>query len=89
MEAFMPFIQASIITGGRCEIRTHGTWLRRPVLYPTELIAHAWSFYYITAQSSMNKFITKGRGIGIPAKPLFHFSESFRRRRAAWWSFPR
>jgi hypothetical protein len=27
------------IIGGRCEIRTRGTWLRRPVLYPAELIA--------------------------------------------------
>ena len=25
--------------GGRCEIRTRGIWLRRPALYPTELIA--------------------------------------------------
>ena len=32
-----------VLFGGRCEIRTHGTWLRRPVIYPTELIAHAWA----------------------------------------------
>ena len=25
--------------GGRCGIRTHDLWLRRPTLYPTELIA--------------------------------------------------
>ena len=42
-----------ILFGGRCEIRTHGTWLRRPVLYPTELIAlvkslhNFWHCYHL------------------------------------------
>jgi hypothetical protein len=27
------------IKSGQCGIRTHGLWLRRPALYPAELIA--------------------------------------------------
>ena len=31
---------ACILDGALGEIRTHGLWLRRPTLYPTELRAH-------------------------------------------------
>ena len=34
--------------GGRDGIRTHDPWLRRPVLYPTELPARMKKHYYTT-----------------------------------------
>ena len=33
-------LTACILDGALGEIRTHGLWLRRPTLYPTELRAH-------------------------------------------------
>ncbi len=33
------YTQTLVFIGGQCRIRTCGLWLRRPTLYPTELIA--------------------------------------------------
>ena len=38
-----------ILIGGQCGIRTHDLWLRRPTLYPAELIAR---FFFEEAPDS-------------------------------------
>ena len=43
----LKYLCKHLILYGRCETRTHGIWLRRPALYPTELIALVKA-YYIT-----------------------------------------
>ena len=44
-------------------IRTPDTWLRRPLLYPTELLAHI-----VTVQNSLNNFLRSSRVFHLRAR---------------------
>src|SRR6185312_6838520 len=61
-------VRTNAIFGGRGGNRTHNPRLRRPVLYPIELLAHAWELRgccYCSGCSRREHGLPRGMGVGF------------------------